>query len=275
MPTLSHDPVKFIDGKPVEGSKQLKQFKFLVRYAQCGQVIASARSAKISDNLHYYWLRTDKEYAERFKVAEARYVRMVEDTLHLVGVEGIDVPVLRNGKQVYINGRPYFEKKRSERILLAVAAARMPEKYGRQRVDLLDMDPANWTDAQVEAVLKRYLQNEVAAAGNQKPLELLAAEGLQLTESRTDPGHRRRLGGGAARGDYDNGARTTDDTTRSTCGDQDREGVEVKKGAMSGIRSFTSRTVSRTLLAVWCTASRAWVLNRNLIRRTGRAIEAR
>src|ERR1035438_164944 len=102
----------------------------------------------------------DPTYPQRFKEASDKFTQKVEDTLHLVGVHGIERPILHKGQQVYIEGRPLFENRRAEQVLLRIAEARMPEKY-KPRVEntnLLDIDPDKLTPEMLDRIAEHLIQ---------------------------------------------------------------------------------------------------------------------
>ena len=115
-------------------------------------------------------MKSDPTYPQRFKEAGDKYTQLVEDTLHLVGVHGVERPILHKGKQVYIQGRPLFENKRSEMILMRITEARMPELYKRrsEQTNLLDMDPDKLTPEQLDSIadhlIKKALDDNPEAA---------------------------------------------------------------------------------------------------------------
>jgi hypothetical protein len=110
----------------------------------------------------------------------------LEDTLHLVGVHGVERPILHKGRQVYIEGKPLFENRRSEMILMRIAEARMPEKYKPrvEQTNLLDLDP----DKLSPEILDKLADHLIAKALKEKGLnspEMVAEVGRRLEAGET------------------------------------------------------------------------------------------
>ena len=70
----------------------LKKRAFLGAFAECGNVKQSATAAGVSREIHYVWLRNDKEYEAAFIEAERMAVSTLEDEARqrAVGPEGSD-----------------------------------------------------------------------------------------------------------------------------------------------------------------------------------------
>jgi hypothetical protein len=123
----------------------------------------AARWAKLERSVHASWMKSDPSYPQRFKEAGDKFTQKVEDTLHLVGVHGVERPILYKGKQVYIEGKPLFENRRSEMILMRIAEARMPELY-KQRVEMInieEIDADKLTPAQLDKIAEHLIRKAV------------------------------------------------------------------------------------------------------------------
>src|SRR6478672_6296642 len=81
---------------------------FLLAYVTCFQVKKSARHAKVSHQLHYYWRATDPVYAEAFAVAKQ------------LAIEGLEDEAVRRARE---GDHP------SDVLLIFLLKAAMPEKY--------------------------------------------------------------------------------------------------------------------------------------------------
>jgi hypothetical protein len=95
-----------------------------------------------------------------------------------VGVHGVERPILHKGKQVFIEGRPLFENRRSEMILMRIAEARMPEKY-KPRVEntnLMDIDPDKLTPEVLDKLADHLIQKALKQKGLFSP-EMVAEVG--------------------------------------------------------------------------------------------------
>jgi hypothetical protein len=135
------------NGATPKGFVERRQARFLAAYAEYGMISRAARVAKTTRWSHQDWMKD--HYAKRFREAGDRFTQKVEDTLHLVGVHGVERPILHKGKQVFIEGKPPFENRRAEQVLLRIAEARMPEKYKPrvEQTNLGDIDPDKFTPA--------------------------------------------------------------------------------------------------------------------------------
>jgi hypothetical protein len=88
----------------------------------------------------------------------------VEDTLHLVGVHGVERPILHKGKQVFIEGKPLFENRRSEMILMRIAEARISERYKQrvEQVNIQDIDPEKLSPEILDKLAEHLINKELA-----------------------------------------------------------------------------------------------------------------
>jgi hypothetical protein len=116
-----------------------------------------------TDWSHQEWMK-DPTYARRFKEAGDKFTQKVEDTLHLVGVHGIERPILHKGKQVFIEGKPLFENRRSEMILMRIAEARMPERYKQrvEQVNIQDIDSEKLSPEILDKLAEHMIQKALA-----------------------------------------------------------------------------------------------------------------
>jgi hypothetical protein len=67
-----------------------KKRAFLVAYSRSGLLVASCDAARISHQLHAYWLKTDPDYTRAFAEARAMVADILEDEAlrRAVAVEG-------------------------------------------------------------------------------------------------------------------------------------------------------------------------------------------
>ena len=130
-------------------------------------ITRAARWAKWSIWAHYDWMKSDPSYPQRFKEAGDRFTQKVEDTLHLVGVHGVERPILHKGRRVFIEGKPLFENRRSEMILMRIAEARMPEKYKprAEQTNLLDLDPDKLTPEVLDKLADHLIAKALKETG--------------------------------------------------------------------------------------------------------------
>jgi lipoate-protein ligase A len=127
--------------------------------------------AKLERSVHAEWMKTDPTYPQRFTDACDKFTQKVEDTLHLVGVHGVERPILHKGKQVFVDGKPLFENKRSEMILMRIAEARMPEKYKPrvEQTNLLDIDPNKLTPEVLDKLADHLIAKALKEKGMNTP----------------------------------------------------------------------------------------------------------
>jgi hypothetical protein len=69
-------------------------------------------------------------------------------------------PVLHDGEQVFVGGQPLYEHAFSDKKLLQLLAKANPERYGRrtEQKNLLEMDPNEWTEEELELVADQYMR---------------------------------------------------------------------------------------------------------------------
>jgi hypothetical protein len=122
-------------------------------------------------------------YPQRFKEASDKFTEKVEDTLHLVGAQGVERPILHKGRQVFIEGKPLFENQRSEMILMRIAEARMPELYKRrvEQTNLLDLDPAKIPPELLDKIANRMIEQALGSAAAVEEVNRRLATGESVT----------------------------------------------------------------------------------------------
>ncbi len=114
------------------------QRRFLECFAACGRVVQAARWAKLSRNAHYNWMSEDPTYPARFKSAELRAARTLEDEAVRRAHEGLRKAVRYKGKVVG------YETEYSDTLMVQLLRATNPEKFRERiedRVDLLAQRP--------------------------------------------------------------------------------------------------------------------------------------
>ena len=118
MPALGLVSNGFPADQTPRNAVERRQARFLACFATCGMIGRASRWAKISRYGHSEWMQSDPAYRARFACASAEFDNLIRDTVHLVGVHGVEMPVLHRGKQIYIKGQPLFETERSEAVLI-------------------------------------------------------------------------------------------------------------------------------------------------------------
>mgnify|MGYP001112074596 CR=1 FL=1 len=106
---------------PIKDVKSRVKKAFLVAYIDSGGNISkTAESLNINKSKHYYWLKTDKVYAQAFEVAHERSLATIESEIIRRAVEGYEEPVFYQGKQVSA------VRKYSDNLLMFLAKRRDP-----------------------------------------------------------------------------------------------------------------------------------------------------
>jgi hypothetical protein len=179
----------FPRGEEPTTAVERRQARFLACYAVCGMVSQAARWAKLERSCHAHWMKHDPNYPKRFALADEQFSRMILDTAHLVAVHGTEMPVLYKGKQVYIQGQPLVENKRSEQVLIRLLEARFPEEFRRrtEQVNLLELDPDSLSEKQlnvlVNAIIARSVGNDPEAiAATRRQLETVVETTAEVVE---------------------------------------------------------------------------------------------
>lgn len=100
---------------------------FLEALAHCGCVTQAAAAARVARCVPYRRRRLDLEFAQRWAEARELGIAALEDEAVRRAVEGVEVPVFKDGRQVGTTRRY------NDTLLIFVLNALKPEKY-RQRV---------------------------------------------------------------------------------------------------------------------------------------------
>lgn len=142
-----------------EAEKGSDQERFLQAFAATCSVQKASQLAKVRSQTHYDWLREDPTYSSRFRQARMWAAQRLEDEAVRRAIEGVRRPLLYKGKQVYIQGRAQYRVEYSDRLLICLLEALLPQKYGPQtkpvRLSMTDMNLAGLTDDQLE-MLERF-----------------------------------------------------------------------------------------------------------------------
>lgn len=126
--------------------------RFLIHYAQCGNVSKAARKVGVARKTHYSWYEKDPVYQEQFQYADEIATDRLEEEATRRAVEGVGKLKFYKGAPIMIpcdkddenavlmegpDGtpmwqRPYVEHEYSDRLLTVLLKARRPEKYMQQ-----------------------------------------------------------------------------------------------------------------------------------------------
>ena len=89
-----------------------------------GTVTAATRSAAVSRNTHYIWMRADAEYVAAFAQATAEYADRLESEMYRRAVEGVDEPWTLDR-----DGRPLMRRRYSDTLLIVALKGALGNKY--------------------------------------------------------------------------------------------------------------------------------------------------
>ena len=104
-----------------DAQRALAQQRFLDSFRAIGTITTAAVAAGVSRRSVYNWLERDQDFWNRFEDAEEDVRDAIREELHRRAIEGVDEPVYQRGVLVG------HVRKYSDRILLKMAAARLPE----------------------------------------------------------------------------------------------------------------------------------------------------
>jgi hypothetical protein len=131
-----------------------RQRRFLAAFAASGSILRASRAAGIHRQTHYWWMREDPTYMQRFRQAEYQAVRMLEDEAVRRAVDGVRKPIFYKGKPIRICGEIVYETEYSDALLIQLLKAYHPEKFGdKPQVQVWNGDLDSLTDQQLEKVL--------------------------------------------------------------------------------------------------------------------------
>lgn len=106
------------------------QKKFLAEYAKTGVASKSAKTVGISVDRHKRWLDTDPVYLDRFAKAEEESLENLEAEARHRAIEGDrQYKFTRDGAPIKHpkTGAPYFEQKKSDRLLMFLMKGKDPK----------------------------------------------------------------------------------------------------------------------------------------------------
>ena len=119
----------------------------LLAYVEYGRLRAACRSVNVPHQLHYYWKRTDPDYAAAFAEAQQMAGELLEEEAMRRGLGWEET-------HYTAGGTPYTVTKHSDTLLIFLMKGAMPHKYGEKVAHTGD------TGGPVEFVLKVMYANE-------------------------------------------------------------------------------------------------------------------
>lgn len=115
---------------------EASQERFLQCLMEIGVIHKAAMAAGIAEGSHYYWLKHDSTYPERFEAANLERTARLE-------MEAINRAVTGQRRYLFHRGEPvmwdnpetgkrehYYEVVHSDRLLMLMLQRLMPDKYG-------------------------------------------------------------------------------------------------------------------------------------------------
>lgn len=126
---------------PLPEVRAANQEAFLAAFASLGSIRAACRVTGVGRTSVYTWRDEDPEFSKRFGRARDEYADLVDDEMHERGIVGWDEPwVGRTGQ--FEDGVVTFVRKKSDPVLLKLAAGVRPEKYATKRHEVTGKDGA-------------------------------------------------------------------------------------------------------------------------------------
>jgi hypothetical protein len=113
-----------------------KKRAFLAAFSRCGSLSRAAKRAKVDRRTHYNWLKDDPWYVQAYGQAVIEAGDSLQDKLIEIAFEG------------------------NVTAAIFLLKGLKPQQF-RDRVEqtnLLDVDPANWTNAQKDALAEHLLR---------------------------------------------------------------------------------------------------------------------
>ena len=108
---------------------------FLRAFAETGRTTTAAEIAKVHRDSHYYWMRSDENYAAAFEQARQMAGDKAEDEVYRRGIEGFDHPIIYEGK---ITGS---YKAYSDNLAMFFLKGLRPERYRDNQAGIVLQGP--------------------------------------------------------------------------------------------------------------------------------------
>jgi hypothetical protein len=108
---------------------------FLRAFAETGRTTTAAEIAKVHRDSHYYWLRSDENYAAAFEQARQMAGDKAEDEIYRRGIEGFDHPVIYEG-EITTTYKAY-----SDNLAMFFMKGLRPERYRDNQAGIVLQGP--------------------------------------------------------------------------------------------------------------------------------------
>jgi len=112
-----------------------KQRAFLAAYGRCARIGQAATAAKIAKQSHYIWLQESDAYRRAFAQTQVQIGDLCEDAAVARAIDGVEKPVLYQGRPVRVNGKQLFEREYSDQLLIQLLRRFKPQEY-RERTTM-------------------------------------------------------------------------------------------------------------------------------------------
>lgn len=151
---------------------------FLAAYEECGSLVRASRIRKVSNTIHYEWLRNSADYRAAFAVSKEIAMGKLEEEARRRAIDGIARKKFYKGDPVIDpeTGKQYAEHEYSDALLMFLLRGGMPDVY-RDRVSTEVSGPAG-TPLQVDHVAGLNLS--LLSADELNVLEALANKAAGL-----------------------------------------------------------------------------------------------
>jgi hypothetical protein len=133
-----------MNSTPKKLSKKEKQKLFLAAFAEHGNVLLSARQARVDRSTVYLWLEHDQDFSFAYHQAKEDAKDVLRAEIHKRAVEGWDEDVYQLGK---FAGTVH---KYSDTLLIFHAKSLMPEYREKQIVDVNVKIRTQWGSGALE-----------------------------------------------------------------------------------------------------------------------------
>jgi hypothetical protein len=139
------------------GNLSPRKLVFLTVFAASGNISRACRQIGANRATHYDWLAADPDYAAAFAEAAEEATETLEAEAWRRAMHGVTKPMVSKGAVVC------YVQEYSDMLMVALLAARRPEKYGKQRVEYSRRVDNAQTLRQEEEALRKLTPEERAA----------------------------------------------------------------------------------------------------------------
>jgi hypothetical protein len=127
MATQKREPK--ILSRPANKRTPARMRAFLEAYQRTGRLTEAAKAAGVNRKTHYRKLETDPAYRKAFQEAEERAAQTLEDEAVRRGYQGVERPVMYQGKPVKLGRRILYVTTYSDMLLIALLKRFRPALY--------------------------------------------------------------------------------------------------------------------------------------------------